>query len=329
MLCHKQDVVVFGIEHPTTGTTPTNSWVLLISHKHEEISTNKGYTMTISDFRRCLHYINNMGTLEQVWKEYPITEKQRRIHTFDNVQVSSLTKCGSTYRVELSSHYCECPSWKYRRNKYRNKDCKHIMLLRPPVTTTLFGFNDINFHPISNTIPKKQCIFDSWLYSRKFDGIRIKLRGCMGYTKHITIDLTTIWPHEEEEYEYDAELCMNPTDNCQGHDAVMGVVHSGKLDRLCIRVFDIIPRTDEQDRLVFTERVNLINKLFLQKNIPHDNIVRYKRCSIHNNTGFLTYVYAYLDKHQDVEGFVVRNPISTYSHIRRNTDSFKIKRTVK
>ena len=222
------------------------------------------------------------------------------------------------YTIDINRRCCSCKSWKYHNNKNKDRNCKHLNTLCMPNTIVQYTKQPQFFQLISETVPE-QSVYREWLFSQKYDGIRIKVEGIIGWTRGgMKIDLSSIWTPPVG-YTYDAELCtLNPKSST--HDMVMACVHAGKINSLQLMVFDII----DDGTQTFRQRLSCLTKL----QIPESHMVRYERVDIGpEGPSFIDRLAVMKIGSRLCEGVVVRNPYAYYddSGQRSNTTIFKVK----
>lgn len=251
-----------------------------------------------------LHYRNSMTAVEYYDRLVYVTDKQ----PIDLLNGSIVGECTlDTYTLDIRKHSCTCKSWQYVRTGDRN--CKHLRQLRAPVTTVTYTKEKQPFQLISEAMPVR--FRPHYLFSEKYDGIRVAVKGCYGYTRNgMKIDLSSMYTPTCTDHVYDAELCMclNST-----HDTVMAHVHSGKMERMQLRIFDLI---DEYRTL--GQRLLCLWQL----SIPEQYVVRYHMVDLD-----LTRTLAAWTVDDTREGVIIRNPDGLYNmkEQRSNQNAFKIK----
>lgn len=266
--------------------------------------------MPTQHIRPLIGYVDNAGTLclEECGTRVEEKEPYRAI---GDVRIGAHT-------VSLNTHFCTCMSYKFRNNRSRDRNCKHILALRPPATSVVY--RSISYttpcHLIAQRRSKNFIPSKAWAISRKYDGIRVLVRGTLGYTRGSTkscmeIDLSPIWQAVDTDKVLDAELCaLDPSRG--GHDYVLAKVLSNKLDTLCVRVFDLVDNTAKR---TFEERLEELYNL----RIPHT--VQYAQCNEQS-----VHVIERRLQEPDLEGFVLRHRSGMYTIGSRNTrNSFKWK----
>jgi ATP-dependent DNA ligase len=177
---------------------------------------------------------------------------------------------------------------------------------------------------ISDTIPKHMDM--TWMFGLKWDGIRVAVCNGKGYTRGgMALDLAALpWYPTNADYTFDAELCLR--NGRSSHDETMRRVHSGRLDGLRLRIFDVRPPPVHMvcpghmvAGMSFRQRQVLLDDL----HIPRSYRVAHRplQSVAANQDEFWTYVDSLLSTH---EGVVVRNPDAEYHCIRSNRIAFKV-----
>ena len=175
------------------------------------------------------------------------------------MNVASFTDDTVSYTVDTVLNTCTCMKWKYQRLPVEQRTCKHLDSVRiqkttdtPSITTyPLIHVEDTYFQLVTHMIPN-HLEPDAYVYSIKYDGIRIRLTGNQAITRGgMTIDLTEMGLHfDDPTTEYDAEL-IHVTK--PGHANVMMELYANTVDRLSVRVFDVIDTTrtfrERQERI--------------------------------------------------------------------------------
>ena len=164
------------------------------------------------------------------------------------------------------------------------------------------------FMVLGRRAPAKDLLADQYVFSRKHDGIRVRI-SCNGVlsTRNGMI-LHPPWTYGTITHPLDGELCMRDAD-AQGHARVMRAIHTAAWDTLIIRVFDHFPdKTDDSfidryNRLVkrFSSRIHPALQLVEQHEFPSDGYVQ-------------DYLHGLLDtcSSENCEGVVVRSKDGAY-----------------
>jgi ATP-dependent DNA ligase len=237
------------------------------------------------------------------------------------MQVVSFTDFSVSYTVDARSNTCTCMRWKYQRLPVRQRTCKHLdsirvrkPLLRPsitkypdiPVEDTYFQL--VTHHQSPQIEPLE------YVYSIKYDGIRVRIRGHEAITRGgIRIDVTEMeLPFVSVDIEYDAELIH---DAQPGHNRVMEELYANRLHRLSVRVFDLIDTT-----LPFDER-----QTYVTEHVGPPYRVQY--LPVHDRVHLSRVVRSVLASGE--EGIVVRRCKGLYEPGRRSRyNAFKIKKAL-
>jgi len=170
---------------------------------------------------------------------------------------------------------------------------------------------EIHFQLVHDDIPSS-LPSNAYVYSIKYDGVRVRITGHLAITRGgISIDLTNMnLPFAHTLLEYDAELIHTST---PGHTAVMLEINANRIDKLTVRVFDIIDTT-----LLFNERYSKLRRCV---NKPY--LVGYAPI---RNRAHLSVVVQDVLGVQKEEGVVVRHSKGRYQPgSRRKANVFKVK----
>lgn len=234
------------------------------------------------------------------------------------MQVPSFTDSTVSYTVHAGLNTCTCQHWKYQRRPVRQRTCKHLDSVQetsPSLTTyPQQPVADTYFQLVTHHIPT-HLPANEYVYSRKYDGIRIRVTGTMATTRGgMTIDLTALaLSFVDTRLEYDAELIHVRT---PGHRRVMSDVNANRLHNLSVRVFDLIDTTR-----TFQER-----QIRIVDHVPLPYRVTY--APVYNRTHLALVVRDAL--HRGEEGVVVRRLSGHYEPGRRRRDTvFKVKKALK
>jgi len=238
------------------------------------------------------------------------------------LSVASFTDTDVVYSVDVALNTCTCMKWKYQRVPVGQRTCKHLDRVRvqtpsavPSITTYPSHPVEDNFfqlvtHSTPSSLPAGQ-----YVYSIKFDGIRVRITGQMATTRGgMTIDLTSMklpFLSSDEDIEYDAELIHMDR---SGHAHVMQELYANRLDRLSVRVFDVIDTARP-----FDER---------QTSLDGGAVVAPYRVEYHpvEGLGHLADVVLRVLA-TGAEGIVVRNLQGTYAPGQRSRyNAFKVKK---
>jgi ATP-dependent DNA ligase len=236
--------------------------------------------------------------------------------------VLSFTDATVSYTVDPNLNTCTCMNWKYQRLSVAQRTCKHLDRERdhiePRVSITTYPQTKVkketHFQLVHDDIPSS-LPSNEYVYSIKYDGVRIRITGHMAITRGgISIDLTNMsLPFAHTLLEYDAELIHM---NTPGHTNVMLEINANRIDNLSVRVFDIIDTT-----LIFTERYN---KLLRYVKKPY--LVEY--APIRNRAHLSVVVQDVLEVKKE-EGVVVRHSQGRYQPgSRRKVNVFKVKHLI-
>lgn len=238
----------------------------------------------------------------------------------DRFSVMSLSDPDKTYTIDISKNTCSCPHWKYQRKPVHLRTCKHLDKYRTlenessddKVRYTNKRRDD--YFLLIADYPPSSIVGQTLLYSEKYDGIRISLKGHLGTTRGgIEIDLKELkLPFVQSNLEFDCELVMS-TGTKTSHNSVMIEVNSNRIHNLTVKVFDLI----DYER-TFQERLDTLNET-----VGDPYLVKYRMV-----TDWETLRDSLLSiQSEGGEGLVVRNVNGMYIRGRRSTkNAFKIKR---
>jgi hypothetical protein len=178
--------------------------------------------------------------------------------------VRSFTNPNVSYTVDPVRKTCTCPSFWFQRLPMEDRTCKHLRSRVPDqevprapslVTYPKKSVKDTYFQLVHREIPASLPA-NTYVYSLKYDGIRIRVTGHRGVTRGgLSIELTQLaLPFVNTATEYDAELIHVRT---PGHNHVMSALSANQIHELSVRVFDIIDtrRTFEARHAQLLERV--------------------------------------------------------------------------
>jgi predicted nucleic acid-binding Zn finger protein len=223
------------------------------------------------------------------------------------------------YTLDMASRHCSCKSYQYLQTEHGDRNCKHLNSLCCPSYAIVYTKQKQAFQLISETVPKKPATYRDWIYSRKHDGIRVRVEGTFAWTRGgMKIDLASIWTPPVG-LSYDAELCiagMGPS----SHDLVLAAILAGKLQCVRLLLFDLF---DPTGRSTCAQRLLRLWSL----PIPTEYLVQYQMVHLWRGPSFLTRLAALNIGSPECEGVVVRNPGAVYdgSGSRSNRSIFKVK----
>jgi ATP-dependent DNA ligase len=233
--------------------------------------------------------------------------------------VNSFTDRKKEYVIDVDKNTCTCMKWKYQRLPVHLRTCKHLDSVRvrsntanhvryPPIPV-----KDNYFQLVSNNVPK-HIDLSNFLYSVKYDGIRLRIKEQVGTTRGgMEIDLSSMDLPLNPQVEYDVELIHKTK---PGHNNVMLEVNAGRMVYLTVRVFDIVDRM-----LPFKDRYKQ-----LVEDVPVPYRVEQYRARTWEN--IVNVMHSILSEGH--EGIVVRNYNGLYtSDTRDNTNIFKVKSVMK
>ena len=221
------------------------------------------------------------------------------------------------YWVDLAIRYCTCPSYRYVRTGTRH--CKHLNRVCAPQTVVTYTKTKPGFQMLSENVPTKASVYTEWIFSQKYDGIRIRVVGAVGWTRGgMKLDLSSIWTPPASDVVYDGELCM-VAGEISTHTAVTAQMISGRFHRLRLMLFDIIDPSR-----TFGQRLLQLWSL----DLPPEHVVRYQMVHLRKGVGFCSRLEAMDIGSPGCEGVVVRNPDAWYTATGRvrNSVGFKIKK---
>ena len=234
------------------------------------------------------------------------------------ISVLSFTDKTVSYTVDTVLNTCTCMKWKYQRLPIAQRTCKHLDSVRihtpgiPSITKyPLIHVEDTYFQLVTHHIPDH---LDDFVYSVKYDGIRIRITGNKAITRGgITIDLTDMdLQFGDPMIEYDAELIHLTK---PGHTNVMLELYANRLNNLSVRVFDVIDTTR-----TFRERQEQI-----VGHVPPD--LRVQHTPVRDREHLSRVVNEILDT--GAEGVVVRHLDGQYEPGRRSRlNIFKVKHRI-
>jgi ATP-dependent DNA ligase len=235
------------------------------------------------------------------------------------MNVVSFTDPTVSYTVDPRTNTCTCMKWKYQRLPVEQRTCKHLdsvrvakISLRPPIVTYPdIHIEDVYFQLVTHHLPPHIEPL-AYVYSIKYDGIRIRIRGNEAMTRGgIRIDVTAMnLPFVATDIEYDAELIHEET---PGHNQVMFELATNSLDNLSVRVFDLIDTT----------KTFAVRQAFVAEHVRLPYHVQYH--PIHDRAHLAMTVSAVLDRGE--EGIVVRRLDGKYEPGNRSRyNAFKVKK---
>ena len=289
---------------------PIMTW-LLIGGGKQGFTCREISEIDSAVFRDCLAFMDIHRNIEMDH------DKTRSEHTSPLYTIGPITF--GEYRIDINRRHCSCPSYKWHNNQNGDRNCKHLNTLCAPCTVVEYTKQPQPFQLISETVPERS-VYHDWIFSQKYDGIRVKVEGTVGWTRGgMKIDLSSIWTPPPG-YVYDCELCIvNPKTST--HDFVLACVLAGKITCLHLMVFDIM----DDDQQAFHRRLACLTGLGL----PESNMVQYEMVDNgQEGPSFIDRLSTMKIGSRSCEGVVVRNLESHYdgSGHRSNTDMFKIKR---
>jgi hypothetical protein len=247
------------------------------------------------------------------------------------MSVTSFTDATVSYDIDIVLNTCTCMKWKYQRLPVAQRTCKHLArererqrergIVSTPKTETFsittyppIHVEDTYFQLFSHHIPDT-LNYNDYVYSIKYDGIRIRITGNQAITRGgITIDLTGMAgiPFDDTMTEWDAELIHLTK---PGHNNVMIELYANRVNKLSVRVFDVIDTTQ-----TFGER-----QARLVQYVPTPFRVQYK--PIRDRKHLSIVVKEILGAGE--EGVVVRNLNGKYEPGHRSRfNAFKVKRII-
>jgi hypothetical protein len=177
------------------------------------------------------------------------------------------------------------------------------------------------FQLISENVPKNPSVYTDWIYSQKYDGIRVHVIGIFAWTRGgMKIDLSSIWTPPPGQT-YDAELCIIGKEGVDdNHDVVLSCILSGKIHLLRLLIFDLY---DPTGGLTCGQRLYQLWGL----SIPDVHLVRYHMVYLRRGSSFYTRLGQLNIGSDRCEGVIVRNPDAMYdgSGKRNSRSVFKVK----
>lgn len=291
---------------PVSASRKTNTWVLC---GLASAQVRDGTIMIPSDqFRDHLAYVDRQSTV--------------RLDRDGSspVRTSTYTIDGpfavGNHTVDLDRRHCSCPSYKYLRTGDRN--CKHLNTVCAPTYTTTYTKRQLGFQLLSENVPRRAADYMGWVYSEKFDGIRICVDGQSGWTRGgMHIDLSAIWTPPVG-HKYDVELCVREPE-ITSHDRVMQYILSGRIDNLHVRVFDLMETAQPFGRRLLT---------LCGLDLPSAHLVRYAMVNLWRGRSFANRIKQMQIDDPHCEGAIVRNPHAHYDNSgrRSNKNVFKLKK---
>jgi ATP-dependent DNA ligase len=240
-----------------------------------------------------------------------------------------------SYVTDVSKNACSCKHWKYQRRPPDNRDCKHLIELRgfnlkQSSSSSMYTYAERkpDFMLLAQKCPKKKLYASEYVFSRKYDGIRIKITkdGKLITRNGVILNFPSIGKFE---YDLDGELCMKEM-NKQGHANVMREINEKKnLFNLNVYVFDVFV-----ENVPFLERNELLDEI--SKSWPKNNnikTVRIQKIVQHEfllTNDFVQDELPHLIKEcikHNFEGIVVRikNGLYNFEKRRNGLVMFKVK----
>jgi hypothetical protein len=291
-----------------------NTWVLIGS---ADSGSHQQGTIRLSSlvFRTQLAYVDGEHRIQM-----DDTGKPLAVTVTTTLFVVGLIQLGS-YTINMASRYCSCKSYRYLQTEYRDRNCKHLNSLCRPSYIVVYTKQKQDFQLISETVPKNPSVYMDWIYSRKHDGIRVRVEGTSAWTRGgMKIDLASIWTPPPG-LSYDAELCLTGP-GPSSHDLVLSAILAGKLQTVRLLLFDLFDPTGQS---TCAQRLFRLWSL----PIPSENLVRYQMVHLWRGIPFSTRLTALNIGGPEYEGVVVRNPAAVYdgSGSRSNRSIFKVKQT--
>jgi hypothetical protein len=246
--------------------------------------------------------------------------------------VMSLTNPTISYRVNIDNNSCECLHWKYQRKPIHLRSCKHLdsVRVRPVVLEDVYSVvtyspkkvKDDYFQLISSHVPRRIHTMAVYVFSEKFDGIRIRIHKGFGTTRRgMVIDLATMqlpFGDQTDDLEYDAEL-IHKNVLVGGHHNVMKELNRNTLQKLTVKVFDVIdlnlPFQERYRKLTDVLRDDLSSFLVSQRPVESWRQLAQELEKVQSKHG---------------EGLIIRNITSYYIPQKRNSKNvFKLKLSLK
>lgn len=223
------------------------------------------------------------------------------------------------YTINIEKNTCTCDAWKFQRLPIHVRTCKHLDSVRKQknkgfslITYPYERVADDVFQLISNSLPTSSCLLENYMYSRKYNGVRIRIQGTTAYTRGgILIDITSMQlPFTTHLDNFDCELIIHRGKTT--HNNVMLEINANRISKLSVKVIDLI-----DDDSVFSKRLKKLNKI-----VPKKYRVKYYEAKNWANIG------QGLEKilKEGGEGIVVRNKQGLYTPSSRSKfNAFKIK----
>ena len=287
---------------------PINTWVL-VGSQEQTFGCRDIVEMMTNVFRKCFAFMDHLRVLRYDSTDSPVSSPGP-LFGIGPIPIGE-------YILDINKRFCPCQSWQFHNNEYTDRNCKHLKLLCRPGRAVKYTKVQHSFQLFSETVPNPS-VYTDWIFSQKYDGIRVKVDGTVGWTRGgMKIDLSSIWTPPVGHH-YDAELCVvDPTTST--HDNVMILAHAGKIKSLQLMIFDII----DDGSQTMGQRLQTLRAM----DIPMANSVQYQWVD-DNGTG-----KSFIDRLADMkigsrrcEGVVVRNPTSYYDASgHRSISSFKVK----
>ena len=290
-----------------------NTWYI-IGSKGINHHTNGTIRLSAEFFRKHLAYNDNQGQIRMD------DGSDLNIGTFAVFGILGDIRLGD-YLINLDRRHCSCKSYQYLKTERGDRNCKHLNSLCRPSYIVTYTKKNQAFQLISEHVPKNPSVYMDWIYSQKYDGIRVLVTGTSAWTRFgMKIDLSSIWTPPPG-HTYDAELCIigkeYPVHN---HDVVLSCILSGKIHSLRLLIFDLYDPTG-----VLTCGQRLLRLWGLP--IPDLYLVRYQMVHLRKGPSFHTRL-SQLNIGSDLcEGVIVRNPDTVYdgSGKRTSRSVFKVK----
>jgi ATP-dependent DNA ligase len=232
------------------------------------------------------------------------------------------------YKTIVKENYCNCKAWKYQRKPNRNRDCKHLIKKRGFTLLHSEDYEYVKSKPsfmlLSETVPTKPIInVDDYVFSRKFDGIRVALNSNGDLITRSGVVLKDYIQYKPP-FQLDGELCHLKK---EGYVNVMKALDKKEYSDLVVRVFDFFP--DEEDKCI--PYIQRYDELFnISREWPKKKMEFVVQHNFEIDGSFLQdqIKKLVLDcRDQGFEGIVVRSKKSCYirSGTRDNKVIFKIK----
>ena len=165
------------------------------------------------------------------------------------------------YETDVATNYCSCLAWKFQRRPPNSRDCKHLIKLRGPLQGgSEYQYVDRpKFHLLAQNVPTKPLDASRYVFSRKFDGIRVQIRPNGDVVSRAGVVLP-IKIRTRSRHPLDAELCVADQ---EGHARCMEALDRGDTDRLVARVFDYWP----SKRTTFEARYHDLLGMTMPRNV--------------------------------------------------------------